>query len=349
MPINRTISNPNILLIQFKPVGDVLLLTPVVKALKTKYPSARISFMVNEKESILLKNFYHIDNLILVKKISKNGIANYFNYLLYNLSLIKKVRKIKFDIVIDFIGNPKSALLTLLSKSPIRIGRNLGLRSAGYNKIIQKPDADTNTVLRRLAHLKPIGIDTEYIAPEIMLNKQDKKFGEDYIGSLNLPANRKIVILAPNSPRSSKRWKAEYFILVGKALIKKYNAKILLVWGPGEEKYTKAILKSIGENAEMIPLTTLTEMAAIISKSILVITNDSGTKHIANALGVRSITIYGPTNPYVWNDIDMKKNPALRADVPCIQCEKRECPLGHHLCMKNLTPDKVLEAVASIF
>ena len=89
-------------------------------------------------------------------------------------------------------------------------------------------------------------------------------------------------------------------------------------------------------------------MAAIISASDLIISNDSGTKHIANAVGVRSITIYGGSNPFVWNDIDMKKNPALRADVPCIQCEKRECPLGHHLCMKNLTPDKVLETADSI-
>ncbi len=155
----------------------------------------------------------------MLKKYTKNGITNYFNYLLYNFSLIKQVRKLKFDIVVDFIGNPKSALFTLLSKAPIRIGRNLGLRSIGYNNIIQKPDTDTNTVLRRLAHLKPIGIDTEYIAPEIMLNRQDKKFGDDYIESLNLSAGRKIFILAPNSPRSSKRWMAQYFTHVGKALI----------------------------------------------------------------------------------------------------------------------------------
>ena len=236
MPINSTKSNPNILLIQFKPVGDVLLLTPVVKALKMKYPSARISFLVNEKESILLKDFRLIDNLILVKKISKNGIANYFKYILYNFLLIKKVRKIKFDIVIDFIGNPKSALLTLLSKAPIRIGRNLGLRSIGYNKIIQKPDADTNTVLRRLAHLKPIGIDTEYIAPEIMLNKQDKKFGEDYIKSLNLSANRKIVILAPNSPTKFETMEGSIFYSCRQSAHKKIQCQNIAGLGPGRRR-----------------------------------------------------------------------------------------------------------------
>jgi len=348
MPINLNKSNLNILLIQFKPAGDVLPLTPVVKAIKIKYPSARISFLVNEKESILLKDFHLIDNLILIKKLSKKGVANYFKYIIYNFLIIKNVRKIKFDVVIDFIGNPKSAMITLLSGASTRIGRDVGLRSSAYNKIIEKPDPDTNTVIRRLAHLKPIGINPVYIAPEIALNRQDKKFGIDYKKSLMLSANRKIVILAPNSPRSSRRWKAEYFITIGKELIKKYNAKILLVWGPGEEEYTKAIVKSIGDDAEMIPQTTLTEMAAIISKSDLIITNDSGPKHIANALGVRSITIYGPTNPYVWNNIDMKKNPALRADVPCIQCEKRVCPMEKHICMEKLTPGKVLKIVDSI-
>ena len=68
MPIDRTKSNPHILLIQFRPAGDVLLLTPVIKSLKKKYPAARISFLVNEKESILLKDFRLIDNLILFKK-----------------------------------------------------------------------------------------------------------------------------------------------------------------------------------------------------------------------------------------------------------------------------------------
>jgi ADP-heptose:LPS heptosyltransferase len=341
--------DPDILLIQFKPAGDVLLLTPVVKAIKTEFPSGRISFLVNEKESILIKDFPLIDNLILLKKFSRKGIVNYFRYIFYNISVIKKIRGMKLDVVIDFIGNPKSALITLFSGAYVRIGRYHGLRSIAYNNIIEKPPADTNTVIKRLAHLKPIGIDAVYISPVIMLNQQDKKFGDNYIKSLKLPANRRIVILAPNSPRSSRRWKAEYFTHVGKALIKKYNVKILLVWGPGEEAYTKAICDDIVPDGEMIPMTTLTEMAAIISKADLIISNDSSPKHIANALGVRSIAIYGPTNPYSWNDIDMKKNPALSADVPCIRCEKRVCALERHICMENLTPDNVLKIVDSIF
>ncbi|MBN2402831.1 MAG: glycosyltransferase family 9 protein [Spirochaetes bacterium] len=345
---NRNNSNLKILLIQFKPAGDVLLLTPVVKALKIKYPTSWISFMVNEKESVLIKDFSLIDDLILIKKLSRNGLAGYFRYIVYNFTLIKKIRRINFDIVIDFIGNPKSAVITLFSKAPVRIGRKLGFKSIAYNKRIEKPDADTNTVIKRLAHLKPLGIDPAYVSPELTLNMQDKNFGRDYHKSLKLPSGRKLVILAPNSPRRSRRWKAEYFIATGKSLIKEYNCKILLAWGPGEEDYTRKILKGIGSDAEMIPLTTLTEMAAIISTCDLIITNDSSPKHIANALGIRSIAIYGPTNPYVWNDIDMKKNPALQAqqaDIPCIQCEKRECPLKEHTCMEFITPDKVLKIV----
>jgi ADP-heptose:LPS heptosyltransferase len=340
--------NPNILLIQFKPAGDVLLLTPVFKAIKTKYPSAKVSFLVNEKESLLVKDNPLLDNLILVKKFPKKGTANIFKYNLYSISLVKKIRKMKFDIVIDFIGNPKSSIITMFSGSRTRIGRYLGIRSIAYNYIIEKPFKDTNTVTRRLAHLKPIGINTEHISPEIFLNKKDKKFGIDYIKSLRLTANRKIVIIAPNSPRTARRWKADYFAEVGKALIKKHKVKILFVWGPGEEEYTKTICDNTGFDAEIIHLTSLTEMAAIIAKADLMITNDSSPKHMANALGVRSIAIYGPTNPYVWNDIDLGKNPALRADVPCIQCEKRECPFERHICMENLTPDIILKKADQI-
>jgi ADP-heptose:LPS heptosyltransferase len=78
------------------------------------------------------------------------------------------------------------------------------------------------------------------------------------------------------------------------------------------------------------------------------IANDGGPKHLANAVGIRTITVYGPTNPNVWNDIDMEKNPAVRADVPCIQCEKRECPLEQHICMEKVTPDMVIKIADSI-
>jgi heptosyltransferase III len=341
-------SNPKILLVQFRPAGDVLLLTPVVKALKIKWPDCHVSFMVNEKESILVKDYELIDDLMKLKKQPKNGIANYYKYLKENLSIIRSIRKNKFDIIIDFIGNPKSALFTFLSGSPVRIGRNLRGRSYAYNRKIEIHDKNINTVLRRLRHLQPLGLNSGFISPVLTINAMDFSFAKTYIKSLKINTDRPIVFLAPNSPRRSRRWKAEYFISTGKVLREKYNSKILLAWGPGEEEHTKAILNGIGNDAEMIPKTSLTEMAAIFSKGHLMIANDGGPKHLANAVGVRTITIYGPTNPYVWNDIDMKKNPALMADVPCIQCENRECPLDRHICMEKLTPDIVLKFADSI-
>lgn len=341
--------NPlKILLIQFRPAGDVLLLTPVVKAIKEKYPDSLISFLVNEKESILIRDFSLIDDIILIRKIPRKKFSDYIKYLRYNISLNLLVRKKKFDVVIDFIGNPKSAFITFFSRAPVRIGRK-SARDIAYNNIIKSHEKNLNTVLRRLAHLKPIGIDSGYISTELCLNPDDRQFAGDYIKSLNIKPGRKLIILAPNSPRSSRRWKPEYFSEVGKNLVQNYNAKILLAWGPGEEEYTKNILKEIGPDAEMIPLTSLCEMAAIIAGSDLIITNDSGAMHMANAAGIRSIAIFGPTNPYVWNHPDMAMNPALRADVPCIQCEKQECPLERHLCMDLVTPDIVLKTVDKIF
>ncbi|MFH0976448.1 MAG: glycosyltransferase family 9 protein [Spirochaetota bacterium] len=333
----------NILLIQYKPAGDVLLLTPVVKTLKKSFPDCNITFLVNEKESSVIKNYKLIDNFILLKKHSKKGLFNYINYLKYNLSVNLQIRKTRFDAVIDFIENPKSAFTAFFSGAGIRIGRKTGLRSLAYNKRIEIHENNVNTVLRRLYHLRPLGIEASYIPPEINLEERDIKFAEQYFNSIKLNNERPVIFLAPNSPRSARRWKAEYFAETARALIKTHNAKILLAWGPGEEIYTQKILSTIGFDAGMIPLTTYMEMAALFYRSVLIITNDSGPKHIANAVGVKSITIYGPTNPHVWNHIDMKNNPALRSDVTCIQCEKRECPLKRHICMENLTPDMVIK------
>lgn len=326
----------------------MLLLTPVIELLKRRIPDSEIHFLVNGKESGLIRNSHLIDNLILIEKIPARGVIGFFRYLIYSFKLIIQVRRQKFDVVIDFIGNPKSAQVSLFSKASLRIGRRIGLRGLVYNGKVPRMPENMNTVLRRLSHLRPLGIEPEYIAPKLYLSDRDKKFARDYIDSLKLQRGRVIVFLAPNSPRSSRRWKRDYYISVGKRLIEEYHAKLLLAWGPGEEEYTESITTEIEGDAEMIPPTSLAEMAAIIAHADLVITNCSGTKHIANAVGVRTITIYGPTNPLVWNDLDMEKNPALFSDIPCISCDKRECPLENHLCMEGVNPDMVMDAARKI-
>ena len=334
-----------ILLIQFRPAGDVLLLISVVRALKKKYPRCRITFMVNEKESSLIRDFSLIDSFILINNINKNNILNYFRYLLYCLSVYAQSFRNKYDVVIDFIGNPKSGLAAFLSRAPIRIGRDLGIRRFAYNNIIPPHRDNMNGVAKRLAHLKPLGIDIEYISPIINFSDKDLIFANCYIKTLNIAPDQRIVIIAPNSPRSSRRWKADYFIETGRALIDRYNMKILIAWGPGEEEYSAIIAGCIGKGAEMIPAATLTELAAIISMAGLVITNDSGVKHMANAAGVGTVTVYGPTSPYTWNHPDWELNPVIRAEVPCIQCEKNICSMENHLCMENVAPQIVLSAV----
>ena len=326
----------------------MLLLTPVVELLKRRLPDSEIHFLVNEKESSLIRDFHLIDDFILIERTAAKGVINLFRYLIHNLQLIIRVRRQKFDVVIDFIGNPKSAQVSLFSKAPLRIGRRVGLRGLAYNGKVSRMPENMNTVLRRLSHLRPLGIEPEYIAPSLYLSDRDKQFGRDYVAALRLQRGRVIVFLAPNSPRASRRWKAEYYISVGRRLLEEYHAKLLLAWGPGEEEYTEGIAAGIGGDAEMIPPTSLVEMAAIISHADLMITNCSGAKHIANAVGVRTITIYGPTNPLVWNDLDMERNPAIFTDIPCIRCDKRECPLENHLCMEGVNPEMVMDAARGI-
>jgi heptosyltransferase-3 len=333
-----------ILIIQFRPAGDVLLLTPVVELLKERIPDAEIHFLVNEKESQLIEHFPLIDTIIPVRRISRRGL-NFLRYIAATMQLMLKVRRERFDIVIDFIGNPRSAQITFLSGAKMRIGRKVGLRSLAYNRRVPRSPEKMNTVLKRINHLTALGIESTYRPPRLHLSEQDKKFASDYIGSLGGDDTRPIIFLAPNSPRPARRWKAESFMAAGKQLVEEYGARVLLAWGPGEEEYTEHIRAGIGGDAEMIPLTNLTEMAAIISHADLMISNCSGTKHIANAVGVRTIAVYGPTDPLVWNDPDRERNPALMADIPCIQCERRVCPFDVHRCMEAVTPDMVMSEV----
>ncbi|MFC2062175.1 glycosyltransferase family 9 protein [Elusimicrobiota bacterium] len=296
-----------ILVIQFRPVGDVLLTTPVIEYLKKKFPEIEVSFLTYEHFYPVLQGNPFIDKVIKIKNVSKKGIINFLKYVVYRSSIIKAIRKEKFNIVMDYIGLPSSAIMTFLSGAQYRVGygHHKG-RGLLYNiKALRSTEVYTVSKKYDLVRALGIDIDAPVIDAKIYLTDKDKEYAEELFERYGL--NSKFTVLfSPDSPRQYKKWDIESYGELGRILAERFKASILLLHGPGEKEYCKKLGDIIGEAAILLPDTGLLQAAAIMEKVSVAVFNCGGMKHISVAVKTPSITIFSKTSPVVWHPPGLK-------------------------------------------
>ncbi|HOP50724.1 MAG TPA: glycosyltransferase family 9 protein [Ignavibacteriales bacterium] len=333
-----------ILVVQFYQIGDVLLTTPLVKYLKQEFSEAELHFCANKLPAKLLENNPYIDKIIINESKNK-GLKE-------KIEFFRKIKKENYDLVIDTLGTNGTALLTYLTAAKYRIGWNLRIRKFAYNYIIPR-FGDCYAAKAKLKILEYFTNKDYDPKPEIYLKDNDFiKVNEFFINN-NFNNDDFIIVISPYSRREARRWDANYYSELCDLLVEKYNAKIIIQFGPGEEDYVNSIIKNIKNKVYLDPNTNLRELAALISKSRLFIGNDNGPKHLAVAVGTPTITIYGPTNPINWEYTNQSKHYYLQnKNLECIACGKRICDKKNDnfmKCMKNIKPCDVIDVIEKHF
>jgi len=329
-----------ILVVQFYQIGDVLLTTPLIRALKNEFPDAEIHFCANKLPSKLLENNPYISKIIINPAKS--------NEIIKSLKFYLSLKKENYDLVIDTLGTNGTAILSYLTAAKFRFGWDLRIRKMFYNIVIPRV-GNCYSAKAKLEMMKVFSWNEYDSTPEIFLTEKDYQKVNQFWKENNFTEEDFIVVVSPFSRREARRWKLEYFAELCDLLVEKYNAKVILQYGPGEESYIADIIKRLKKQVYLDPKTNLRELAALLQKSSLFIGNDNGPKHIAVAVGTPTITIYGPTNPINWQPEDTKKHFSLQDEnLPCIKCGARICPKDGSdkmKCMKNIKPQDVLEKV----
>jgi ADP-heptose:LPS heptosyltransferase len=307
-----------ILIIQLRRIGDVLMCTPAIRALKKRFPESFISFLTEiESEPILRFNPYLNERIVLDRK--KYG--NFF----YLLKTIKNLRRKNFDLAIDFFGNPRSAYFTFLSGARTRVGFDLPRRRVLYNILASRGTSSEYAALSRLKALKPLGIESSDCKLDFFLSGEAKSFAEQFFQKENLNDDNLTISVSPTSRRNFNFYSLERYAQICDWLIQEFAAKIILVWGPGEEEIVQS-LSSKMKNRPLIspPTPTLLELGAILERCDLHIGNDNGTKHIATAVGKPTFTLYGPNSPLSWTFPDPLRHGYIKKEVDCPNCENEK-------------------------
>ncbi len=332
MQINR------ILLIRLKAIGDIILTTPVIKKLKKYFPTAKIDIIVYKGGEQILENNPYLNKIYVIER------KNFSKIFLYLTFLFKR-----YDVSIDFICNPTSALITLFAGARIRIGRKSRGRWWVYNRIVNLKNEYAG--IQNLRHLEPLGIkDIKDYLPEIFIEEEYIKKAERFLKKKKIKRER-LLIFFVSAKYISRKFPPDMFMKVIDILLKQKKYYILILFGYRDEE-TYRIFKEKYKNEERVYLTStelsLKEMAGLMKVGRVVITSDTGPKHLAVAVGVPVITIFGATSEKTWNPPDRKKYPVIRAKIKCAPCNKNICPYGTYDCFYKIKPETIVKKIERI-
>jgi ADP-heptose:LPS heptosyltransferase len=294
-----------ILIIQYKPFGDILLNTGYFPFLREKFPKSQIDFLIQRPYLTLLEDNPYIDNLVVMQK--KKGFA-YYNE---RHHMIVVVRKRKYDLIIDQMRGSGSALITLFSGAKYRLGWELKRWNSVYN-YRRKRTNDRYYSLMKFHILEPLGIyETTHELYYKVKDKSQKKI-DTWLATIGLK-EMEFLVFSPGTPVLAKKWSLDSFAVLSDLIQQNHPFKVVLLWGPGEEKDCMEISAKVKHHTITALPTNFNEAAALLKRAKIYISQDGGINHVAVAMNTPSIAIFGPhSNPMKWQAWHKPIHPYIR-------------------------------------
>jgi len=332
-------------------VGDILFTTPSLRAIRKKFPNARISYLIGNWSKIVIELNPNVDEVIVFDDdiIFKKRIIQFFR-------LIREIKEKKFDVAIVFHPLFVYSLLTFMAKIPVRIGFDRG--GEGFLLTHRIPYLEKHEVDRCLEVVGLMGAKTDNKELDFYISKSDRKFADDFFKDTGIAKKDFVVAIAPGGCKNpggempSRRWSYEKYAQLSDILCEKYNARVIIIGGKGDGEIiekTMARMKKKTINS-FIKTKSLRQIAALIEKCDLFISHDSGLTHVANAMKTPIIVMFGPTNMVEVGPMD-KKHTVVTKNLHCSPCYRHgiipRCKTVE--CMRSITVEDVLNFVEKYY
>lgn len=325
-----------ILCIKLRGIGDVILSTVVFDNLLKEFPDAKIDYLTEPPSKAALEKLSFINEIILYKK----------NETFAGLKTIAKIFFNKYDLVLDFYSNPRTAMITYFSRAKYRAGFPYRGRTYAYNLFGPAERNKFHAAQLHLEYLKRIGIKVESSNLHFGLGEEDIFFAQEFFKN-NFSEKDFVIVLSPSGGWESKKCDATKFAEIADAVFEKYHPKFLILWGPGDYEDAVVIKKGMRNVAILAPKTSIRQSAAMMKMAKLVIANDSGPMHISTAVGTPTLSIHGPTDPNLQGPFGAKHESIRLEELDCIGCNLLKCPRKHE-CFLDLPIVKVIEKIDSL-
>jgi lipopolysaccharide heptosyltransferase II len=334
-----------ILIVRTDRVGDVILTTPVIKALRDANPSAYLAMVVRPYTKVIVEGNPYLDEVIIYDK--DGGQKGWLSALWFSRALAKR----KFDLAI--VANPsnRSNLIPFLAGIPKRVGYDRKLGWLLTNRVKDtKFEGIKHEIEYNLDLVRALGIEPQDKSTFMPIAENSEKWAEAVFSKFNILPGDKLCVLNPGASDNSKMWPAERYAQVAEKLAQK-GMKIVILGGPQDQTVCREVIKRLRcPCIDMVANNDISQAASLLRRSSLFISSDTGPMHIASSLGVPVIAILGRSQPGLsplrWGPSN-KKSRVVHKDVGCVECLAHRCPKGF-LCLQAITVEEVFKAAEEL-
>ena len=326
-----------ILIVQTAFIGDVILITPLIRAVKELYPEAAIDALVVPAAAMLLHNNPHLNDVLSYPKRQSPLRAM--------LTMIRDLKARQYDMAISPHSSGRTHLLLYLAGIPIRVGFDRG--TLPYLLTLKTPHPKgIHKIAKNLSLLKLLSPKDFDMQSELFPSDKDKAAVAEMMQPFE---GKRLLAIAPGSVWATKCWPLQYYIELAKGLIRRDYA-ILLIGGKEDKAKCDAIEDHLGSQQllNLAGRTNLLESAVAISRCAAMICNDSGALHLANAMQVKVFAFFGPTVQRIGYYPYREGDRVFEIELDCRPCSShgpQKCPYKHHNCMRLIKPESVLHSI----
>lgn len=320
-------------------IGDAVMAIPTLSALRARFPDSRITLLAKPPVAALFEHHPVIDRLLVYESPGRHaGITGLWR-------LVRSIREGRFDLAFLLQNAFEAALITAAAGIPERVGYAADGRRFLLTKSFNKKSAPRHQREAYLHLMDLMKTEGEFDRrPFLVITEKERQSASDLLLAEGIARWEQVIGINPGAAYgSSKRWDPARFAAVADRMQERFSAKIVIFGGPAEVAIAEEVRRNMRRPAAVLAgKTTVRTMMALIARCRLFITNDSGPMHIASALGVPVVAVFGPTNPDATSPAG-SDDLIVQRKVECAPCTHRECPIDHR-CMTGVSVEAVAEA-----
>lgn len=326
-------------------IGDAVMTTPALRAVRHNFTAAEITLLAKPSVAPVFDGSPYVDRVLIYDSSGSHSS------LTGKLRLSKLLKENSFDVAVLFQNAFEAALLSWLARIPIRLGFNTDGRGALLtHPVALKPrHKQLHEIDYYCSILEAAGLGLHGRDMTLSISDEARASARSILASNKLDTGAPLVGICPGATYgSAKRWHPERFAQVADRICETFGAHILVMGGPGEEVVGSEVARAMKYPClNLCGQTNLRDAISIIECLDFFVTNDSGLMHVAAALGISLVAVFGSTNPITTGPCS-EQSSIVRVPAPCSPCLKKRCPRDH-VCMNAVSPDMVFDAVNKMF
>lgn len=334
-----------ILIVRTDRIGDAVLSTPVIEAMRRASPSAHIAVMVRAYAKDVIENNPYLNEVIIYnKKDVEAGPWGLFR-------AAGEIRRKKFDLALILHPANNVHLLAFLAGIPRRVGYDVKMGSLLTDRIPHtKQLGEKHEVEYVLDLVRHLGITPAHSGPYAPLNPASEKWADELFRNEGLLPGDKVVALHPGTSCSSKMWPQERFAKAADELSRRKGFKVIVLGGPDEKEITGKVIGAMRSPAIDLTGISVSQDVSILKRCHLLLTTDCGTMHIAAALGIPLVVVFGRNqagiSPVRFGPVSARSR-VLHKKVGCVECLAHRCVKGF-ACLQAVSVEEVVAAAENL-